>query len=839
MSRTRYQRIRAAYLEILHLDAKARPAALDRLDAELRDEVATMLDNAETVGILDRGVTVPGAGMPATIGPYRVLERLGQGGMGDVFLAAEEGELSRQVAVKRIPSGSRFLERFATERKVLAQLRHPNIAVVYDAGDDGQHAWLAMEYIAGQPVDRWVRENKPDLRQRVALVRQICAGVNHAHQRGILHRDLKPGNLLVGTVDGQPNVRVIDFGIAKVLDNLEGLASGQTMAGQLLGTPQYMAPEQTELQPELIDTRSDTYAIGIVLYELVSGQLPHPPVNLAGKGLTELRQILLNTDPPHPSRHDPRVDRELDWICGKALARDPDERYQSARELSEDLERWLEGRPVHAAPPGAAYRARKFAQRHKLALGSGALILVLLVAGLLGTSLALLRARKAESLARHETQRARQTSEFLLDLFDDADPTLGGSRDEIAEWILTRGRDALGDLDDPDLRRTFTPTMGRLFHTLGLYDEADTLLVEALVATTQDPDPAVRARAHYQLGLNALNRGQYDRADTLLQQAAILLQDPAAEAPELRADVISWQASLAIKQGHNEKALVLLDRSQTILENAGPGHWFKIANNFQTRSIALRKLERPEEALAAIDTGLSLMEEYGADHRPAYAAGLHSRANALSDLDRPEESLADFRRSRAIWIASFGEDHPHVVSSYSSQSAAHYYRQEYAAMEELVSRAMAIQERLTSREDPMVASLLMNRSVARLSMDKLEGVEEDLRRALGIYEQVHGGAHHHIASALDNLAFLLEAEGRETEALDTYRRCAGMREQVLGPDSAHTLLSRLKLAEYLDTLGRRAEAVAIARDIQPALERKHGPDHDHSKRARDILAEPR
>lgn len=837
MSRSRYERIREAFLSVSSLDEEARARALDDLPPDLRDDVIKLLAGARTQGILDRPTALPTDAAPERIGPYRVTSRIGQGGMGDVYLASQEGALDRRVAVKRIPSGSRFVERFETERRVLARLRHPHIAVVYDAGDDGQHSWLAMEYIDGPPVDAWCRDHAPDLRARVDLVLQICAGLAHAHGRGVLHRDLKPSNLLVETVDGRPVVRIIDFGVAKVLQDLDGVAPGATLAGQLLGTPGYMAPEQTELQPELVDVRSDLYAAGVVLYELISGHLPHPPELVAGKGLTELRERLLNHDPPPPSRHRPGVDRELDWICARALARDPDERYQTAREFADDLQRWLDGRAVLAAPPGAAYRARKFVRRHRLAFGAGVAVLAAVVLGLLGTSLALVRAREAEAVARAESQRSRQTTEFLLDLFDDADPSLGGARDEIAEWVVRRGRASLDLLDDPQLRRSFAATIGRLYHVLGLYAEAEPLLAEALAAADAE-GPLALAAAHHQVAMNEYDLGRYDRADSLLQaaEAAVIEAGDAPGAATLNADIVSWRGTVAIRLNDPDRGLELMAASNEMLEALQPYPWRRLADNQQSISVALRHRERFDEALAASDRGLSILREAGAERTPLYAAGLHSRANLLGDMERRDEALADFELSRSIYVAAFGPDHPLVAASYSNQSVVHYYLGDYEKMEEMTTLALAIQEKLTSRDDPSLAQHLVNRSVARLSRGSFDGVEADLVRARDIYIEAFGGEHPHVASVLDNLAYLYQEQGRQDEALATYKACADMRVATLGATHRRTLLSRLKYAEALAAAGRRDEARALATEILPAVEEARGPEHDHTVRTRALLA---
>ena len=390
-------------------------------------------------------------------GRFKLRQKLGEGGMGEVWVADQAEPVQRRVAVKVIRRGlasAQLLARFEAERQALALMDHPNIAKFVDAGlADGQ-PYFVMELIKGLPITRYCDEARLSPRERIELFAQVCRGTQHAHQKGIIHRDLKPSNILVATYDGRPVPKVIDFGVAKATGSRLTAHSIYTEVGALIGTLEYMSPEQAELNNLDIDTRTDVYALGAILYELLTGAVPFPRERLVGAGLVEMLRIIKEEDPPRPStrlgetatapavaavrRAEPRklaalVRGELDWIVMKALAKDRNRRYESATGLAHDLERYLADEPVSAGPPSAAYRVRKFVRRHRGAVAAAVLIAVTL--GLLAVGGGAL-AWQAERQRAEERHRRGRTAEAVAALLGSADGALRGARPDEAAVAL-------------------------------------------------------------------------------------------------------------------------------------------------------------------------------------------------------------------------------------------------------------------------------------------------------------------------------------------------------------------------------------------------------------------
>ena len=347
-----------------------------------------------------------------TIGPYKLLRQLGEGGFGTVFLAEQSSPVKRRVALKLIKPGmdsKEIIARFEAERQALAMMDHPNIAKVHDAGTTaGGRPYFVMELVEGVPITRFRAAADLGIAGRLGLFIDVCAAVQHAHQKGIIHRDLKPANILVSDHDGEPFVRVIDFGIAKAIG---AEASGNTLftqMGRMIGTPQYMSPEQAELHPLVVDTRSDIYSLGVVLYELLTGTAPLDPERLRGVPYGEIRRLIHEVIPPKPSTRlaysaagHPDISAralcgDLDWIVLKALEKDPERRYESAGALAEDLQRYLQHKPVEARPPSMAYLMQRFARRHRGPVVAGTALLAALLLGATGTSIGMKRALDAK-----------------------------------------------------------------------------------------------------------------------------------------------------------------------------------------------------------------------------------------------------------------------------------------------------------------------------------------------------------------------------------------------------------------------------------------------------------
>ena len=378
--------------------------------------------------------TAPGEPMPERIGDFTVVELLGTGGMGAVYLAEQREPIHRRVAVKVIKAGlctPEVLARFEAEREALALMSHPAIAAVLDAGttDDGR-PFVVMEYVPGIRITDYCDRHRLDLRHRLELFREVCSAVQHAHQKGIVHRDLKPNNVLVAEDDGQPRVKVIDFGLAKALHGRLTDVTLVTQFGMLLGTPAYMSPEQVQPSPLDVDTRTDVYSLGVLLYELLTGALPFDPAGVREEAVAELRHLLLELEPTRPSQRLQALGSDavelaqhrntdvgslqrllrddLDWIVLRALERDRSRRYQSASELAADIDRHLRHEPVSAGPPSALYRIRKLARRHRTTAVAGALAVVALVSGAIVSGVLFVRAEQA----RREADGHRRVAEW-------------------------------------------------------------------------------------------------------------------------------------------------------------------------------------------------------------------------------------------------------------------------------------------------------------------------------------------------------------------------------------------------------------------------------------------
>ncbi len=488
------------------LDSSERVLLLDELcgdDDELRGEVLTLLQGHDAENILDEPIEVDGlaAGSssslagdllrPGTsVGPYRILRPLGRGGMGAVYLAEQMLPVHRQVALKLIHHGlasDEVLRRFEAERQALALLECPNIARIVDAGttNDGR-PYFTMEHVDGAPITRYADDHQLDVRQRLQLFLQVCNGIRHAHQRGIVHRDIKPTNVLVTDIDGEPVVKIIDFGVARILQPT--LASGdRTMAGVVLGTPEYMSPEQSDSGGRDVDIRSDVYSAGVLLFELLVGDLPFSREELLetqgphrkttpapSQRLTELPDGgVTEAKYRHVSAHDLRraLRGELDWICLRALESDREERYQTVGALADDIDRALRNEAVLAGPPSAAYRVRKFARRHRLLIAASSLVLTGLIAATAISAAFYLReqtarseAEKALELADEGRRRSEAVAEFSRKVLAELSSLRNTESAEVLDRALLAAIDHVendGELDPRD-RALVRVTLGHL-----------------------------------------------------------------------------------------------------------------------------------------------------------------------------------------------------------------------------------------------------------------------------------------------------------------------------------------------------------------------------------------
>jgi serine/threonine protein kinase/tetratricopeptide (TPR) repeat protein len=802
-------------------------------DAALRRRVEALLHRHEqAAGFLDApalpaaprsdpgDVSAEAAG--TRVGPYTLLEQIGEGGMGTVWMAEQQEPVRRKVALKVIKPGMdsrQVIARFEVERQALALMDHPNIAKVHDAGStEAGRPYFVMELVQGTLITRCCDEQRLTLRQRLELFVPVCQALQHAHQKGVIHRDVKPSNVLVAPYDGKPVAKVIDFGIAKAVGEPLTERTLYTGFGAVVGTLEYMSPEQAELNNQDIDTRSDVYSLGVLLYELLTGTTPLARPGLKQTPLPELLRLIREEEPPKPStrlcetteslptisarrqtepaRLRQQVRGELDWIVMKALEKDRDRRYESAGSLARDVERYLAGEPVLAVPPSAGYRLRKFVRRHRPQVVAAGLALAALLAGLVGTSVGLAEARVQERRAREERDAKeaalqaeaaqRSVAEARLAKLDKGVEILGSVFANLDPKAEVKGGDALGVALGKQLDRA-----------------ADELKGDAI------GDPLVVARLQAILAKSLYGLGRYARAVEVLEPAiatrAALLGDDHPDTLALRIGL----ADLFVETGQARKAVELFERSvPTLIRVWGADDLrsLKVRTHYANTLVADNRLGDATNELVAV---VAAYEVKGASDDRHGLIARNSLAHAYLTAGKFAQAVPLLERTLPTAEEGLGIDHPDTLVIRSNLAMGYEMAGQYAQSIPLLQRTAEALAAKLGDDHPNTLRARTNLAVARRNAGQLQGAVADFERLL-VLQEAKGGPNHPSALMVGNqLGISYLAAGKPDRAIPLLERILAAWRSVQGEDGPNVVVVRGNLARAYGEAGQPARAVPL------------------------------
>ena len=761
----------------------------------------------------DRTATMPDSGREArVVGHYRLLQKLGEGGMGEVWEAEQTEPVQRRVALKLIKRGmdsAQVIARFESERQALALMDHPSIAKVFDAGTTERgRPYFVMELVHGVPITDYCDRHRLSVRQRLELFIQVCEGIQHAHQKAIIHRDVKPSNILITDQDGNPLPKIIDFGVAKATAQRLTERTLFTELGQLIGTPEYMSPEQAELTGEDVDIRTDVYSLGMVLYELLVGALPFDPHELRQAGLFDLQRRIREDEPAKPSTRITRLGEastlsaknrrtsvpglvrslrgDLDWVVLKALDKDRNRRYEVAHSLTNDIQRFLRHETVHARPPSTAYRVNRFIGRHKVGVAAVTGFALLVLAFAATAWMQSIRIAKERDRATAEAEKAKAVAAFLQDTLSSADPYEGEGRDVTVTQVL---ESAVGEIDaslaaHPETRAAVQATIGVTYSRLGHYEQADALLQSAL-ATLEELDQDHSAEATELLNQLAWVRhaqGVYDEAQDLYLRA-------------LRTRRAAGNNDLIVAESLNGLSNTHYSKGE-----------FQEAEAMQREALGIRR------------------QLLGSDHDDI-ATSLNDLALALARQERWDEAEPLYRESLEIKTRLYGEQHPAVAQAINNLGMFFYRRGDSESAEPLLRRALDLNQEIFGDEHPEVSTSLNNVALVVLDQGDNDEAAKMFERVLELDRKLLGEEHPYVAGTERSLGDTLMKAGKANLAQAHLEEAERIYLLTYDAEHPNLLVTRSFMGRCLTLQGRYAEAEALLLSVYPLLQERLGPSH--------------
>jgi serine/threonine-protein kinase len=818
MNPERWQRIEELFRTLASRPVYEREAYLTRIcggDEELRQEVLSLLarDVSEDFlrdPIADMAMSLtaelPDDQTGARIGSYRLTRLIGRGGMGTVYEALrDDAQFQQHVALKLIKRGmdSDFVrDRFLRERQILASLDHPHIAHLLDGGTtaDGQ-PFFVMEFVAGKPITNYCSTRELALNEKLALFRDVCAAVQHAHQKLVVHRDLKPSNILV-TEEGTP--KLLDFGIAKLLASEPGRTVTRTETALRLMTPDYASPEQ--VRGDAITTATDVYALGAVLYELLTARRPH---QIATYSPLEIERAICYAEATRPSEAVRRqtdgpaklarqLEGDLDNIVMMALRKEPERRYRSVEHFSEDLRRYLSGLPITARPDTFVYRAGKFVRRHHVAVVAATLMILSLLGGIIVATYSARQARAERDRANQAAATAQTVTQSLISVFEFADPGNAKGNAITAKELLDRGAEkVVHELNDqPALQAKLMDTIGGLYANIGVYDRAQQLLEDALKLRRQTlgVEHIDVAESLHHLGDLTYEKGDYTRSESLYREAL-----------QLRRKLLGTEHLQTADTMHGlGRALITLGK-------------FTEAEPVVRDTLALRRRLLPPE------------------HRDIASSLLHGQGRLLSEQGKFAEAAENYREALAIHRKIFGAEHPWTAASMNNLAVVLHELGDYQSAEALSREALALRRRLLGAEHPEVTGNMVNLASILKDKGEYEEAEQLYRQALLIRRKMFGENHLRLAGIMSNLVTLLDAKGDYEAGEALQRQALSIQRKEFGEDHRSVGVSLNNLASLLYHQGQYSEAEKLQQQAIAIYLKSLQPDHWMIQRSRSHL----
>ncbi|HET6250229.1 MAG TPA: serine/threonine-protein kinase [Tepidisphaeraceae bacterium] len=866
------RRAEEIFAATLDMPTEDRPAVIENAcgdDSDLRrrvDALAGALQRAEgfladaTVdGPSETEIAAVGEKPGDTIGRYKLLEKIGEGGFGVVFTAEQQKPVRRLVAIKVIKLGMdtrEVVSRFEAERQALALMDHPNIAKVLDAGaTDTGRPYFVMELVRGCPITDYADQRKLSTVDRVALASQVCRAVQHAHSKGIIHRDLKPTNVLVTVTDDKPVPKVIDFGIAKATQGRLADHTLYTAHRQLIGTPQYMSPEQADSYGSDIDTRTDVYSLGVLLYELLVGTTPFDARSLRSAAHEEMRRIIRDDEVPRLStklntmaadslgtiatnrstdlkKLNQSVKGELDWIVMKALEKDRTRRYETAAAMADDLNRYLAGEAVLAGPVSSLYRLKKTARRYRAAFAVAAAVAVVLLVGISGTTWGLIRESRLR-VAAESAEKKADTSEKLANIERQDALVQKTEADRQKQIALTSEQDTKAKAAEAKATLDFFTTLLSKASPKQTKDAAvsqvlvDKLIKPALATIDSQfkEQPLVRASIQATLARTLLDLGRYDLAEQQAKAAYDARQHLLpADHPDTLAALGGYAGAIKCQGRYAEAERLDKQLWDTRRRVQGDDHPYTLAalNNYAS---AIDEQGRYAEAEPLLKQCWEARRRVQGDDHPDTLTALNSYAVAIEAQGRYAEAEPLLKQcwEARRWVQ--GDDHPFTLATLNNYASAIDDQGRYAEAERLDKQLWDAERRVQGDDHPDTLMALGNYANAIGAQGRHAEAEPLDKQSWDACRRVMGDDHPETLRALKNYASAIHAQGRHAEAEPLFKQCWDASRRVMGDDHPETLLALRNYAAAIDAQGRHAEAEPLFKQLWDARRRVQGDDN--------------